>query len=248
MNPKPIFIVGAPRSGTTLLRSLIDKHSKICLPPWETGLFDRLSDFTTGDFERPSGVEANFCPLKRERIIDWIRQSADALMAELTRSTNKKRWGEKTPSHVFHIDLIREVYPESQFIHIIRNGRDVVKSLLNVEWGPREIKWSVGRWRDSILAGQAAADKYGPKIITEVRYDQLTANTKQTLHNICNFLGEDFEPSMLDEKNDQETCWGASPNPIRDKAIYSKSYRNLTWRERVIMNQKVGPLLRSLGY
>ena len=149
---------------------------------------------------------------------------------------------------MFHVDLIREVYPESQFIHIIRNGRDVVKSLLNVEWGPREIKWSVGRWRDSILAGQAAADKYGPKIVTEVRYDQLTANTKQTLQNICDFLGEDFEPSMLDEKTDQETCWGVSPNPIRPKAIYSKRYRNLTWREQVIMNQKAGPLLRSLGY
>ena len=75
-----------------------------------------------------------------------MRRSTEDLISLFVSKAGKPRWAEKTPAHVFHMDLIHEVFPRAQFIHMIRNGRDVVRSLQNMAFAPREIRWSSRRW------------------------------------------------------------------------------------------------------
>ena len=249
MNCKnPIFIVGAPRSGTTLLRSVLDAHPNICCPPWETGVFDRLSQFVSGDFEKPRGPEANFCPLSREEILKWIHTATNDLIRLMVSQSGKPRWGEKTPSHVFHLDLIDEVFPEAQFIHIVRNGKDVVKSLQNVGWATGGIRWSVRRWVDSVNAGRASGEKLGKGRYVEVRYEELTSKPEMVLPKLCEFLGESFFPQMLEFNRPENNSWGLNAETIRTQPVNKRHYRELTLFERIILKAKAGSLLRELGY
>ena len=143
------------------------------------------------------GKEANFANFERKQLVDWMHRAVDDLMTTLTAGSGKPRWGEKTPAHVYQMDLIHEVYPKAQFVHILRNGRDVVRSLQNVEWSPREIRWSVNRWKSSIEAGRSFGSQFPEGLYTEVRFEELTNNPESSARSLCEFLNEPFVPEML---------------------------------------------------
>lgn len=244
----PFFIVGSPRSGTTLLRSVLDAHPNLCCAPWETGFFDAIQTYQKVNFGSPRGSEFNYCPLKRGEFIRWARESFDLLMHQLTHSIEKPRWGEKTPAHVFQIDFIKEVYPNARFIHIIRDGHDVVKSLMNVNWGPRDIKWSTHRWIDSVNAGIEAQDRLGSTVVHDVNYEALTSDPQNTLQDICEFLDEEFEPRILNFHRPDQNSWNREEKPISSKSLNQKRYRKLTLREKIYFKRHASPLLKRLGY
>jgi hypothetical protein len=239
-------VVGSPRSGTTLLRSILDSHPHVCCPTWETGLFDRLSAFVSGDFVKRRGSEANFCSLSRPEVIAWLRRCADDLMGGFLARSGKSRWGEKTPAHVFHMRLIDEVYPGSQFIHIIRDGREVVRSLQNVEWSRHDIRWSVSRWTESVAAGRSAGEHLGPTRYLEVRYEELTRDSRGTVERLCSFLGEPFSESMLEHHKPENNSWGLSLEANQRGPV--NRYRGLNAYERLVLYWKAAPWLKELGY
>ena len=243
---RPVFIIGSPRSGTTLLRSVLDAHPHLCCPTWETGLFDRLSAFVSGDFEKPRGSEANFCSLERSEVIAWLRRCADDLMGQFVTRAGKRRWGEKTPAHVFHMGLIDEVYPGSQFIHIIRDGRDVVRSLQSVDWSRHDVRRSVRRWTVSVAAGRDAGRRLGPERYTEVRYEELTAGPRGVVEGLCSFLGEPFAESMLEFHRPENNSWGLSLDRIQKGPV--NRHRGLSLYERLVVSREATGWLKELGY
>lgn len=244
--PSPVFIVGAPRSGTSLLRSILDAHPNVCCPTWETGVFDRLGSIVNGDVNVVMKREKEHFPLTRADLIAWCRRSVDDLMAMLTARVGKPRWGEKTPAHVFHMGLIHEVYPKAQFIHIIRDGRDAVRSLQNMSWAPREIRWSCRRWADSVRAGREAGHNLPAAQYREVRYEDLTAEPESTLRSLCEYLNEPFAPSMLEYHQPQNNSWGVAAAPI--ECNRKSNHRELSFLESMIFRRISGPMLRELGY
>jgi hypothetical protein len=167
-------------------------------------------------------------------------------MDQLVSKSGKSRWGEKTPAHVFHIDLIDEVFPEAQFIHIIRDARDVVRSLQNVEWSPRRIRWSVGRWTDSVAAGRSAGRRLGTGRYLEVRYEALTREPRKVVEDICSFLCEPFSESMLEFHRPENNSWGITSMGIQNKPL--NRYRKLSLTERMVLWMEAGHLMRELGY
>ncbi len=214
--PVPVpFLVGAPRSGTTLLRMMLDANSQLAIPP-ETG-------FLTGIREQAGH------PCTVERVVEWMTSypagqapvwpdfqiSRDALeaalrglpaltLAEAVRGfyrlyaagQNKPRWGDKTPGYSQHMEAIRALIPESKFIHLIRDGRDVALSLRAQPFSPGSTMTDQAKlWMEMTGAARRSAEVLGGCM--EVRYEQLVSHPEPVLRQICAFLELPFEPGML---------------------------------------------------
>jgi hypothetical protein len=209
------IIVGSPRSGTTLLRFMLDAHPELTIPP-ETGfltlgakfrgrgskLRERFFRALVGygepspswpDFEVPE--EDFWLALKEVEPFD-VSEGFRVFYRLYAARHGKPRWGDKTPLYCQHLDTIRGVLPEARFIHIIRDGRDAALSLREMWFSPgREIETQAAFWRDCILA--ARREGRGRADYLEVRYEELILNTRETLGRVCAHAGLSVEPAML---------------------------------------------------
>ena len=208
-------IVGAPRSGTTLLRFMLDASSELAIPP-ETGflaianeikgrgeqLRDRFFQAIV-DYGEPLRCWPDFeIPEKEFRAaLDQITpfNATDGYRAFYrlyAARHGKPRWGDKTPIYCRHINAIRKVLPEARFVHIIRDGRDVALSLRRMWFSPgSDMEVQASYWRDCILAARRAGT--GHEDYMEVRYEELIRNTAETLQRICAHVDLTFEEKML---------------------------------------------------
>lgn len=214
LDPVPI-IVGSPRSGTTLLRFMLDSNSKLAIPP-ETGFLcvaptlrgsgDELrKDFFRAIVNFP--VEAPNWPdfeIPEELFWQTLTRISPFNITEAYRSFyrlyaarfGKPRWGDKTPLYIKCLDAIRKVLPEARFIHIIRDGRDAALSLRKMRFSPGpEIETQAAYWRDCVLAARRAGVDYPDYL--EVRYEELILNTRKTLNDICAFIDLEYDDAML---------------------------------------------------
>jgi len=219
----PIFVVGHPRSGTTLLRLMLDAHPRIVIPP-EGHLVSllRRAQRKYGRLEEPGNFERLVDRvLHTQRMQEWQLDVEDArrrclagphteaglfasLMSTWTGRTGKPRWGEKTPGTCRLIPDVNRWFPDCQVLHIIRDGRDVAVSCLTPPFADTYDKGDVYavavRWRDAIRRGRKAAGLLGPQRYMELRYEDLTADVEGTLRKVCAFLGEEFAPAMLEHE------------------------------------------------
>jgi hypothetical protein len=218
----PIFVVGHPRSGTTLLRLLLNAHSHIVVPP-EAHVVSFLR--RCEDQYGPLVNEAN-----RRRVVERLvhkrrmrewgfdteamfarLMEADpatpagvfaALMSLWTEQEHKPRWGEKTPGTYRFLPEVTRWFPQSQVIHIVRDGRDVAVSCLSPPFADQYDKGNVFevavRWRHAINCCEHARRDLGPSRFLQVRYEDLTSQPEKAVREICAFLGEPFEAQMLD--------------------------------------------------
>ena len=217
----PIFVVGHPRSGTTLLRLMLDAHPRIVIPP-EGHLVSllRRAERKYGKLSEPSNFEQLLeRVLHKQRMAEWELDIDDArrrcmegehsargvfasLMSVWTDRTGKPRWGEKTPGTYRFLPEVSQWFPDCQVVHIVRDGRDVAVSCLTPPFSDQYDKGNVYevavRWRDSVRRGRHAAGLLGPKRYFELRYEDLTADPEAMLRRLCDFLHEDFVPAMLD--------------------------------------------------
>lgn len=217
----PIFVVGHPRSGTTLLRLMLDAHPRIVIPP-EGHLVSllRRARRKYGRLEEPGNFERLVDRvLHKQRMQEWQLDVEDArrrclagphteaglfasLMSIWTARTGKPRWGEKTPGTYRFLPEVNRWFPDCQVLHIIRDGRDVAVSCLTPPFADTYDKGDVYevavRWRDAIRRGRKAAGLLGPQRYLELRYEDLTADVEGTLRKVCAFLGEDFAPAMVE--------------------------------------------------
>ena len=212
--PMPI-IVGAPRSGTTLLRFMLDSHPEMAIPP-ETGflvlaptlkekgsqlreeLFRTIINHPTdspgwADFGIPAEeFRAALAAIPVFTVADGYRTFYRLYAARF----GKPRWGEKTPIYSKSIELIRRLLPEGRFIHIIRDGRDAALSLRRMWFSPGwEIETQAAYWQEFVLAARRAG--LGRSDYIEVRYEDLVLKTQETLEQICAFIDLDFDDGML---------------------------------------------------
>jgi len=242
---RPVFIVGSPRSGTTLMRSIVDAHTQIFCPFWETGFFIHFDALLSSDLDAILAKDKTF-PINRDFLINWARGSVETLLARFGESAGKHRWAEKTPAHVYHMDLIKEVFPDAQFIHMIRNANDVIRSLQNMPWAPKNINWAIDRWNSSIEAGQSSGARMSPTEYCEIRYEQLLAEPSETVTKLCEFLGERFEPSMLEFHSEGRNSWRTSLAPLQTKSL--NNYSDLGLLSKTLVRWKTRNLMRALGY
>jgi hypothetical protein len=213
---KPVFIVGCPRSGTTLLYHSILSSGDFAIYPREFGTFNFLAarfpdltstaarkrlleffiqseNFTVTGLER-SDVEP--------RVLSECRNTGDFLrivMEEMCRKQGARRWAEKTPSHLLYIAEIKRVMPDALIVHIIRDGRDAALSMANFS-GLRSCFWEFGgrllamgaEWKWSVQKGRAAGKKIG-RDYYELHYEDLVQKPRETLSKLGEFIGHDLD-------------------------------------------------------
>ena len=208
----PIFIVGVPRSGTTLLRVLLDSHSRIlALPetPWVTGAYGgplSLRQLLLDLVEGPYGAVRNVAGIAREDILAAGANFLEQLFEPALKARDKSVVAFKTPSDIPHLEFVTALLPQARYIHITRDGRDVAMSQLAKKGsfflelrGYRRLSYAnvFRRWVE--WEGKARAVLYGGDLkVIHLRYEDLMADPEQEMRRVTAFLGLPFEPGMLD--------------------------------------------------
>jgi hypothetical protein len=212
--PAP-FIVGQHRSGTTLLRLMLDAHPELAIPP-ETQFIPLVAERCAGAADPGAGFVAMLLEhthwddfhldgeLLRERLsyvhpfeLGAALRVFYSLYAE---RFGKSRWGDKTPRYVRHMELIQRLLPEARFVHLIRDGRDVGLSVLDERLVAGKSRGSLEhvaeRWVEKIRYArrQAAELRY----YVEIRYEDLVLDTEYTLRRICDFVDLRWDVGMLE--------------------------------------------------
>jgi len=269
----PIFIVGNPRSGTTLLAVLIDRHSEISIPP-ETHYYDQFVHEYRHNLSSYTKEEMVFNVLKNERIKDLNLENQEILkqfsnyppsQANLLRSIlesysikrNKKKFGEKTPMHFSHVDEIITDFPDAKIICIIRDGRDSILSILNTPWGladaPRRLEQLCIIWRENAKSIFKYLNKY-PNNFILVKYEKLLLNPEKELRKICEFVEINYENRLLDNnvQTDVVPQWEADWKSNSQKNIDAsriEAWRNIKNQDKIwVMNIMMGKMLKKHGY
>lgn len=231
----PFFIVGSGRSGTTLLRLILAGHSRIFIPPETWFLLPLLSHFP---FDTPLKPEEALAaarlvvghyrwPDQNISEADFFARATDltsprlgdivALVYQIhLERTGKARIGDKTPPYIAIVPQLKAMYPSAKFIHLIRDGRDVAVSFVESGFAGRPYQGSSFEWTRAIRQGLALRDTDVASSLVELRYETLVSEPEETIRSICDFLGEQFEPSMMDYRIRTNMV------PERERHIHSK--------------------------
>lgn len=202
------FIVGCPRSGTTLLSVLLDRHSGLCVPP-ETAFYDEIAPRLPAPPAELAGLlgawyrlgELGLTPT--EVLAELAGQTASpagvlaALLRLYARKNGKRRCGEKTPQHLRHIPAILDGFPAARIVCLLRDGRDVALSLQAMPWWRHSLVEAAAMWRDSVRLMEDCLDRY-PGRMHVVRYEELVSRPQAALPELMAYLGERYEPGQTD--------------------------------------------------
>jgi hypothetical protein len=206
--PAP-FIVGVGRSGTTLLRLMLDSHPEIAIPTethFLANLIDREGDTSKDEFLQivtgaPTWPNMALENSALERALNEINpfslsHAIRAFYRLYARQHGKRLWGDKTPPYRAFMPHIQRLLPEAHFIQIIRDGRDVALSYRGLWFGPSDdVAAQAAFWLNEVRAAQTQASRL-PHYL-EIRYEQLVLEPEETLRTICNYLKLPFNSSML---------------------------------------------------
>ena len=181
-----IFSFGVQRSGTYWLQRIIGAHPEVSEVPSETQLFyrgiDRLFEvFHHGSRGSPIAGEMF---VERDELLDATRDLCDRVLISYLEP-GRRFLAERTASHVYSVPNIAAVYPDARLVHIVRDGRDVVRSLLNMSFGPDEVGEATEVWRKGIVEARAAAP---PDRYREVRYEELLADPEAQIRELYGWL------------------------------------------------------------
>lgn len=215
---RPIFIVGANRSGTTLLRLILNAHSRIAIPEEILYFRSQIHGFSIDDWDTAEISDTQFESIARDfigrvEIPDLDKETAvleilsrprnlrspyQGLMEYWTGTQGKVRWGEKTPGNLFYADVVNEMFPDACFIHMVRDPRPGVYSMERVWFFPEDIIFNALSRHKHMTVGRTTLESSVPaERIMTLRYEDLVADPENVVRNICAFIGEEYEPAMM---------------------------------------------------
>jgi hypothetical protein len=268
----PVFLVGCPRSGTTLLQRLLDAHPMLAIAP-ETHFIRRfwLKRDAYGDLAAPdtferlvddviqmpefADMQLDAAEFRREaaRIERSIPAVFDLLLGSFGRRRGARIVGEKTPNHLLYMPALEEFFPDARFIHIIRDPRAVVNSWRTVPWSTGSIAGDTAVWTRYMQTAWRQPPAAGHLHV--MRYEALATEPERELRAVCDFLAIPFEPAMLSfhERESRTVDFDREPwkknaaGPIQTRA--RDEWRNALAPEQVAEIERTawGEMVR-LGY
>lgn len=276
-NVAPFFIIGSGRSGNTLLRAMLMKCPKIAIPPESYVLakiirkfyrysylpwhdlskmviseFSMHPQFFTWQLDASSLYEAALKIRKDEQSLAVLIDTIYMCYAKKHQST-ANRWGDKTPKNTIRLEYLNWIFPNAQYLHIIRDGRDVVASYLD-SGIYNDAGIAASRWLLSVTKAQFFSENLKKENYCEIKYEDLVLSPKKTLGKICSFLKIEFVEEML-------SFWETSQNlgdtihfhhknvknPLNSKAI-GRWQERLNTEQQKLIGLKLNDKLKDLNY
>lgn len=200
------MIVGCPRSGTTLLRLMLDAHPELAIPPewyfW-AGLSNRIAKGVdrspNADQEFKAAMEEAKVPVPNSLPNDW-GDAVRAVYANYASSKGKPRCGDKTTVNWMFSGFVLGLLPETRVIHLVRDGRDVALSMKRISaWKDKSLDQLIEQWSLRVIPIRHQMKKH-PHYM-EVDYRDLVLEPETTLRRVCEFVALDFDPVMLEYVN-----------------------------------------------
>jgi sulfotransferase family protein len=226
--PNPyVFIVGCPRSGTTLLRRIVSAHPEIVITPeahWIPLWFKERKGLTPEGNVTPRLIQEllthdkfAFFRLTAEDLMSLIKDGHPISYASFVtgifnlygKAHGKKLVGNKTPDSARRMNILHGLWPQARFVHFIRDGRDVALSLMNwprvqnkmpgtfPTWKDDPVSTSALWWELNVRRGREAGKRLGPRFYREFQYESLLAHPEQHCAELCEFLGVAYDKAML---------------------------------------------------
>ena len=260
--PDPaIFVGGCDRSGTTLFKSVLDRHPRLACGP-ETNIWGR--PFRIGSLGSLWEVSKRDLKQRVKRAAHLPEFAVDFYQDYLLTPDKKLRWVDKTPNNVMVVPQLLSWFPEGRFIQMIRDGRDVCCSLRHhrkerIRGGKivpmrtnNPIDQCAKKWLHETSLGLSSQ---GHPRYLQVRYEDFLDEPESVLRRVCDFLGEDYDPQMLDPTITTKSAKligsilnnSNADRPIERQAI-QRWRRDLSPEERQTIEQIAGGLLRKLNY
>jgi hypothetical protein len=259
--PAP-FVVGVPRSGTTLLRLMLDAHPELTIPP-ETHFVPKLitqcerweGEGATTDQMRAQAFELitthprwGDMALDPEALRSRLAEHDPLTPGDAARSfyeayaarEQKPRWGDKSPPYAWKAPRIQRGLPEAHFIHLIRDGRDVALSLSEVSWGPGGLAEAARKWVHDMGRARRRAQRLRPGTYMEARYEDLVVDPEPVLRRVAEFVGLPWDDAMLAY---QETAEARMREVIRE--LRPLGGGTITAEERVRQHELVSKPLST---
>jgi sulfotransferase family protein len=259
----PFFLLGHDRSGTTMLRLILDRGD-VAIPPESMFLVDVdlrkppaevLADVWTHPRVALWGLSGAppSIPGGLDRAEAYRCALAAPYVAYAARE-GKERWGDKTPAYIGHVDRLAAIWPDARFVVLVRDGRDVALSVMKVPFGPNNV-WAAARsWAQAVRQGEDAAARYPGRVLT-VRYEDLVARPEHEAQAICAFLELRYDPRMLAiEQTDpakvveDQAAWFTNVWAGINAAGVGRWRRELSPQDQAVFESIAGTQLAALGY
>jgi hypothetical protein len=265
----PIFIVGCPRSGTSLLRDILHAHSNLTFPTESHFIPVFFKAYGDPQNEGEAWRLAQKI-LKLRWVRSWelalepgdfaadrsFREIVTRVYQEYARKQKKTRWGDKTPQYVAEIPVLYALFPECKIIHVYRDGRDVALSWLRVGLDARNIFTAALSWKKFVSKGRRDGAALPTSAYFEVRYETLLALPREVIKDVCAFLEEPFSEALLRRNplrhKQRQLRLGQRDFGILDTQIVTTNAQKwkteMPPRARVLFESLAGDLLASMSY
>jgi hypothetical protein len=268
------FVLGCGRSGTTLVRAVLDAHPDIAVPDesyfpvWfgrrrfrygPPGAFDTpafVEDLLAHESSRRWGLDPDM--VRRELIAMRPATFADAVRGYYglyAAERGKARFADKTPIFALHIPLLAELFPEAVFVHVVRDGRAVVLSRLEASWGSHRFEHETLQWRAHSERARADGLALAPNRYHEIRYEELLDDPERVTRALCEFVQVDYDPTMLRYHERARPLVEALPHPEEHRNLLRPPTKGLRdWRTELspdrirLFESLAGPTLDLFGY
>lgn len=258
-----VFIVGAPRSGTTWLHRMIAEHPQVASVDPELTWFSRYLPPALGNFEREKqhidkgdwqqGLPILFTP---EEFMQGLHELTGIVYERVLRTRpTATHIVDKHPNYANHMAVIARMLPQAKFIHIIRDGREVAASMVSAakreHFGAGEVGGAAEDWSRFTRNARKSGKEFGAERYMEVRYEALLKDDGALLGSVFAFMGLPMEPTdakAIVARNAFSKKAVSAADPAR------KADPNLTWRDRMNLRERyrfhrvAGPVLQELGY
>jgi hypothetical protein len=266
----PVLVLGVRRSGTTLLRVMLDRHSELAVPD-ESYFVPQLADRHlrhvdpdefVDDLRRIDTIAEWEVPLDKVRARLTERMPIGAAIATVyavyADERGKPRWGDKTPMYMQNLRLLERLFPDALFVHLIRDGRDAAMSFLSMPAGlmtetwmqPRSVAGFACQWRIEVKAAQHLGRRVGDERYLEVRYEDLVDDVESAVRRISAFARLPYEEAMADYAGNVDV----SSKPHQQSLRRPPTAGLRDWRVQMApedvgaFDQVAGDLLAELGY